>query len=78
MAEEVYYVPIREGRPEELLQSDQPRADVMPRGGLGLDNLDISDEILDSEGATRGKTNVAAGKVPCSISLITLLLLLHI
>ena len=60
----------REGKPEELLQADQPRADVMPRGGL-----DISDEVLDSEGAARVKTkSLASGFAPCSISFIPLLL----
>ena len=44
----------------------------MPRGGL-----DISDEVLDSEGAARVKTkSLAAGFAPCSISFIPLLLLI--
>jgi len=64
----------REGSPEELLQADQPRADVMPRGVLD-DNLDVSDEVLDSEGASRVKTKSLATVLDPS-SIIPLLMLM--
>ena len=64
----------REGSPEELLQADQPRADVMPRGALD-ENLDVSDEVLDSEGASRTKTKSLATVLDPS-SIIPLLLLM--
>ena len=64
----------REGSPEELLQADQPRADVMPRGALD-DNLDVSDEVLDSEGASRVKTKSLATVLDPS-SIIPLLMLM--
>ena len=63
----------REGSPEELLQADQPRADVMPRGALD-ENLDVSDEVLDSEGASRTKTKSLATVLDPS-SIIPLLML---
>ena len=64
----------REGSPEELLQADQPRADVMPRGALD-ENLDVSDEVLDSEGANRVKTKSLA-TVLDPFSIIPLLMLM--
>ena len=65
---------LREGSPEELLQADQPRADVMPRGALD-ENLDVSDEVLDSEGASRVKTKSLATVLHPS-SIIPLLMLM--